>query len=55
MSQTAAHLVEHVIPQVPVRQWVLSLPIPLRVASNTCAPASRCACATGTARRSGAA
>ncbi len=31
MSQTAAHLVEHVIPQVPVRQWVLSLPIPLRL------------------------
>ncbi|MFM8766627.1 MAG: hypothetical protein ACKOD9_02265, partial [Rubrivivax sp.] len=28
MSQTAAHLVDHVIPQVPVRQWVLSLPIP---------------------------
>jgi hypothetical protein len=31
MSQTAAHLVEHVIPHVPVRQWVLSLPIPLRL------------------------
>jgi hypothetical protein len=31
MSQTAAHLVGHVIPRVPVRQWVLSLPIPLRV------------------------
>ena len=31
MAQTAAHLVEHVIPHVPVRQWVLSLPIPLRV------------------------
>jgi len=29
MSQTAAHLVDHVIPQVPVRQWVL--PIPLRL------------------------
>ena len=28
MAQTAAHLVEHVIPHVPVRQWVLSLPIP---------------------------
>ena len=25
MSQTAAHLLDHVIPQVPVRQWVLSL------------------------------
>jgi hypothetical protein len=31
MSQTAAHLMDHVIPHVPVRQWVLSLPIPLRV------------------------
>jgi hypothetical protein len=35
MSQTAAHLVDHVIPHVPVRQWVrvcqLQLPIPLRV------------------------
>jgi hypothetical protein len=31
MSQTAAHLVDHVIRHVPVRQWVLSLPIPLRV------------------------
>jgi ribosomal protein S27E len=25
MSQTAAHLVDHVIPHVPVRQWALSL------------------------------
>jgi hypothetical protein len=35
MSQTAAHLVDHVIPHVPVRQWVrvcqVRLPIPLRV------------------------
>ena len=31
MSQTAAHLVDLVIPYVPVAQWVLSLPIPLRV------------------------
>lgn len=31
MSQTAAHLVDDVVPHVPVRQWVLSLPIPLRV------------------------
>jgi len=30
MAQTAAHLVEHIIPRVPVRQWVLLLPIPLR-------------------------
>jgi hypothetical protein len=31
MAQTAAHLVDHVIAHVPVRQWVLSLPIPLRL------------------------
>lgn len=31
MAQTAAHLVGHVIPHVPVRQWVLSLPILLRL------------------------
>jgi Transposase zinc-binding domain/Putative transposase len=31
MAETAAHLVDHVIPPVPVRQWVLSLPIPLRL------------------------
>ena len=30
MAETAAHLVDQVIPQVPVRQWVLSFPIPLR-------------------------
>ncbi len=30
MVQTAAHLVEHVIPHVPVRQWVLSVPKRLR-------------------------
>ncbi len=29
MAETAAHLVEQVIPQV-VRQWVVSFPIPLR-------------------------
>ena len=31
MSQTAAHLVDNVLPRVPVRQWVLSQPIPLRL------------------------
>ncbi len=30
MAQTAAHLVDHVIPPVPVRQWVLSVPKRLR-------------------------
>ena len=35
MAQTAAHLVNHIIPHVPVRRWVLigvmRLPIPLRL------------------------
>ena len=31
MAQTAAHLIDHVIPRVPVRQWVMPLPIPLRL------------------------
>jgi hypothetical protein len=30
MAETAAHLVDHVLPAVPTRQWVLSLPFPLR-------------------------
>jgi len=30
MAQTAAHLVEQVIPWVPTRPWVVSVPIPLR-------------------------
>ena len=30
MAQTAAHLVECVIPWVPTRQWVVAVPIPLR-------------------------
>ena len=31
MVQSAAHLVDRVIPRVPVRQCVLSFPIPLRM------------------------
>ena len=31
MAESAAVLVYEVIPRVPVRQWVLSLPIPLRI------------------------
>ncbi len=31
MVETSAHLVDHVIPNVPVRQWVLSFPWPLRL------------------------
>ncbi|MBW2726756.1 MAG: transposase zinc-binding domain-containing protein [Deltaproteobacteria bacterium] len=30
MADTAAHLVDRVFPEVPTRQWVLTLPIPLR-------------------------
>ena len=30
MASTAAHLVDRVLPRVPVRQWVLSVPIRLR-------------------------
>lgn len=30
MAERAAHLVDHVFPRVPVRQWVLSLPHRLR-------------------------
>ena len=30
MAETSAHLVDHVFPEVPVRQWVLSVPFPLR-------------------------
>ena len=31
MIETSANLVDHVIPDVPVRQWVLSFPWPLRL------------------------
>ncbi len=31
MAQSAAHPIDEVIPRVPVRQWVLSFPIPLRI------------------------
>lgn len=31
MAETSAHLIDHVIPYVPVRQWVLSFPWPLRL------------------------
>ena len=30
MADTAAHLVDRVLPEAPVRQWVLTLPYPLR-------------------------
>lgn len=30
MIETSAHLIDHVIPPEPTRQWVLSFPWPLR-------------------------
>lgn len=30
MVDSAAHLVDHLFPEVPIRQWVLTFPIPLR-------------------------
>ena len=30
MADTAAHLTDRVVPEVPIRQWVLTLPYPLR-------------------------
>jgi hypothetical protein len=30
MVESAAHLVDHVFPEVPVRQFVLTFPFPLR-------------------------
>jgi hypothetical protein len=38
MAETAAHLVEHVVPHVPVRQWVLSVPKRLRYFLHRDAP-----------------
>jgi len=31
MLDSAAHLVDHVLPRVPMRQWVLTFPWPLRL------------------------
>jgi hypothetical protein len=31
MADTAAHLVDHVLPRAPYRQWVLTVPKPLRL------------------------
>jgi hypothetical protein len=35
MVDTAAHLVDHVLPLIPIRQWVLSFPFPLRLLYST--------------------
>ena len=39
MAETAAHLVEHMLPEQPIRQWVLSFRYPLRFLFG---PALRC-------------
>ena len=31
MADSAAHLVDEVLPQQPIRQWVLSVPFPMRL------------------------
>jgi hypothetical protein len=31
MSETAAHLVDHVLPHQSIRQWVLTFPVPIRL------------------------
>ena len=41
MAETAAHLVEHVFPQVPVRQWVITSPGDCATSCNA-PPGSRC-------------
>jgi hypothetical protein len=30
MTERSAHLIDHVLPRAPLRQWVLSLPFELR-------------------------
>jgi hypothetical protein len=46
MAETAAHLVDHVFPRLPVRQWVLAGPKRLRYflqrdVNGRCTPVSR--------------
>ena len=45
MADTAAHLADHVIPRIPMRQWVLTTPQPLRALlaydPNLCARIAR--------------
>ena len=42
MCSTAAHLTDRVFPDVPIRQWVLSVPFELRLllAKNAAAPSA---------------
>lgn len=53
MSQTAARLVDFVIPHVPVQQWVLSLPIHLALVVPQGRPPAQAQAATEAAAASG--
>ncbi len=35
MIETSAHLIDHVLPPVPIRHWVLAFPWPLRLLLST--------------------
>ncbi|MDP6472606.1 MAG: transposase zinc-binding domain-containing protein, partial [Pseudomonadales bacterium] len=35
MAETSAHLIDRVLPEIPIRQWVLSFPWPLRLLYST--------------------
>ena len=49
MAESAAHLIDQVIPRMPVRQWALSFPIPLRILFAAPPPnCSRRCCASST-------
>jgi hypothetical protein len=43
MAETAAHLVDHVLPRLPVRQWLFSLPKRLRYSLKHDREALNCA------------
>jgi ribosomal protein S27E len=44
MAETAALLVDEILPRQPLRQWVLSVPYPLRFPCLPAAPTSWAAC-----------
>jgi hypothetical protein len=41
MSELAAHLVDRVLPRVPIRQWVFTVPVPVRYQLAFDAPLTR--------------
>ena len=42
MVETSAHLIDHVLPALPIRQWVLSFPWPIRLLLSTRPAAVTC-------------